>query len=200
VPTAPSGSSDAAALEERVRALLAAGDLRAAATEAIRGLGPPILRYLRTVLRDETDAADALSQFAENLWRGLPSFRGGSALRTWAFRIAWNAALNLRDEAWRRKGRRFATGEASAIAEDVRTRTAVRVERQRDALRQLRESLTPEEQSLLTLRIDLELSWAEIAEVLAPGGSPLSADTVSKRFERLKDRLARMAREQGLLD
>jgi RNA polymerase sigma-70 factor (ECF subfamily) len=200
VTTPPSGSSDASALEERVRTLVAAGDRRAAATDAIRALGPSILRYLRTVLRDEADAADAFSQFAENLWKGLPTFRGGSALRTWAFRIAWNAALNLRDEAWRRKGRRLATGEASALAEDIRTRTAVRVERQRDALRKLREALTPEEQSLLTLRIDLELSWAEIAEVLAADGSPTSADTVSKRFERLKDRLARMAREQGLLE
>ncbi len=187
-------------LEVRVRGLLAAGDERGAATEAIRGLGPSILRYLRAVLREESDAREAFSHFAEKLWRGLPGFRAEAGLRTWAYRIAWNAALNLRDDAWRRRGRPFASGEASAIAEEVRTRTAVRVERQRDALAKLRASLSPEDQSLLTLRLDQQLSWAEIAGVLAAEGSTPSPDTVAKRFERLKARLARLAKAQGLLD
>jgi RNA polymerase sigma-70 factor (ECF subfamily) len=186
-------------LETDVKALLASGDVRTAATRVLRELGPSVLRYLRSLLHDETDATEAFSQFAENVWHGLPEFRGASSLRTWCFRIAWNAAQNQRDEAWRRRARPFATGEASAIADQVRTRTVVRLERQRDALDQLRESLTPEERSLLSLRIDQQLSWAEIAVVLAGDGPPASADTVSKRFERLKERLARMAREKGLI-
>ncbi|BDG10703.1 RNA polymerase sigma factor [Anaeromyxobacter paludicola] len=194
------GGEPLQALEARVRALLAAGDERGAATEAIRGLGPDVLRYLRTVLHVEDDARDAFSRFAENLWRGLPGFRGEAGLRTWAFRIAWNAALHLRDEAWRKRGRPFHPGEASALAEEVRTRTVVRVERQRDALARLRAALSPEEQSLLTLRLEQQLPWGEIAQVLAADGAPASADTVSKRFERLKERLARLAKEQGFLE
>ena len=187
-------------IEERVRELLAAGDTRSAATEAIRGFGPQVLQYLRAVLRNETEAREAFSQFAENLWKGLPSFRGQSSFKTWALRLACNAALNLRDEAWRKRGRRFATGEASAIAEDVRTRSVLRVERQRQALDKLRQSLTTEEQSLLVLRIDQGLPWNEIAEVLAEEGKPVEAATLTKRFERLKERLSRMARDQGLLE
>jgi len=186
--------------EARVRELLAAGDLRNAATEAIRAFGPQALGYLRAVLRDESEAREAFSQWAENLWKGLPSFRGESSFKTWALRLACNAALNLRDEAWRKRGRRFATGEASAIAEDVRTRSVLRVERQRQALEKLRQSLTTEEQSLLVLRIDQGLPWNEIAEVLALEGKPVEPAALMKRFERLKDRLARLAREQGLVD
>jgi len=187
-------------LEERLRALLAAGDLRAAATEAIRGYGPQVLQVLRAMLRDEAEAREAFSQFAENLWRGLSTFRGESSFKTWALRLACNAARNQRDEAWRRRGRRLATGEASALAEEVRTRSVVRVERQRQALDRLRQSLRVEEHSLLVLRIDQGLSWSEVAEVLAEEGEPAEPAALMKRYERIKERLGKLAREQGLVD
>lgn len=184
-------------MQQRLQALVDAGDVSGAATEALRALGPEILRYLRSVLRDEEDAADAFSHFAESLWKGLSTFRWQSSLRTWAFRIAWNAALTLRNDAWHRHGRRFATGEASAIAEEIRTKTVVRVERQRDGLEKLRETLSPEDQSLLALRLDREFSWEEIAEILSASGEPVQALTLMKRFERLKKRLAEMIRNQS---
>jgi len=180
--------------------LLAAGDVRSAAAEAIRGLAPEVLRFLRALLRDEADAADAFSEFAENLWTGLETFRGEASLRTSALRLARNAALNLRAEAWRRRGRRFATGEASALAEDLRTKSFVRVERQRAALDRLREALSMQDRMLLVLRLDQGLSWKETAEVLATEGETADVNTVTKRFERLKDKLARMAREEGLIE
>jgi RNA polymerase sigma-70 factor, ECF subfamily len=185
-----------AALQSRVQQLIDAGDTSAAATEALRGLGPEILRFLRSVLRDEEDAGDAFSHFAESLWKGLSRFRGEASLRTWAFRIAWNSALTLRSDAWHRRGRRLATGEASQIAEEIRTKTVVRVERQRDALDKLRQSLSAEDQSLLALRLDREFSWEEIAEILSTGGKPVQAAALMKRFERLKKRLAEMIKDQ----
>jgi len=187
-------------LEARLRELLAAGDLRGAATLAIRGYGPQVLQVLRAMLRDEGDAREAFSQFAENLWKGLGSFRGEASFKTWAFRLACNAARNQRDEAWRRRGRRLATGEASVLAEEVRTRSVVRVERQQQALDRLRESLSAEEQSLLVLRLDQGLSWNEVAEVLAEEGTPAQPAALMKRYERLKERLGKLAREQGLVD
>ncbi len=187
-------------VEERIRERLGAGDLRGAATEAIRGFGPQVLRYLRSMLRDEDAAADAFSRFAENLWKGIASFRGESSARTWALRLAWNAALDVRGEAWRRRGRRVATGEASAIAESIRTRSAVRAERQLDALEQLRASMSTEDRSLLLLRVDQGLTWEEVAEVLAEEGKPARPAALMKRFERLKARLAKMAKEQGLIE
>ncbi len=185
-----------AGVQVEVQKLVAAGDVSRAATEALRALGPEILRFLRSVLRDEEDAADAFSQFAENLWRGLPSFRGQSSLRTWAFRIAWNAAQNIRTDAWHRHGRRFATGEASQLAEEIRTKTAVRVARQKDELEELRQQLSPEDQSLLALRVDRGFSWEEVAEILAASGEPVQPLALMKRFERLKKRLAEMVRER----
>jgi len=193
-------SDDLPEVEDRVRALLAAEDRPGAATVAIQEYGPPVLRYLRSLLRDEDDASDAFSIFAENVWRGLPTWRGEGSLKAWCFRLAWNAATNLRNEAWRRRGRRFFTGEASALAEEIRTRSHVKVERQRQALDKLRESLEVEEVSLLTLRVDQKLSWAEIAEVFSADGERVEPAALMKRFERLKGRLARMAKDQGLIE
>ena len=192
------GYDDAVSPDEIIKARVATGDLRGAATEALRAFGPKILGYLQAVLKDEADAADAFSIFAEHLWRGLPGWRGQSSLKTWAFKLAWHAALNLKDEAWRRRGRRFRTGEASKLADEIRTRTGVRVERQRQALDALRAELTAEEQTLLVLRIDQQLSWEEIAEVMGDE-APLEAAALRKRFERLKEKLTRLARERGLV-
>lgn len=183
--------------EGRIRELLAAGDTRGAATEAMRAFGPKILGYLRSILRDEADAGDAFSIFAEHLWRGIGTFRGESSFRTWAFKVAYNAAMNVRNEAWRRLGRPLESGEASRLAEEIRTRTASRIERQRTALEEVRATLSAEEQTLLTLRLEQQLSWEEIADVLSTDGVKVEQAALRKRFQRLKDRLADLLRERG---
>jgi RNA polymerase sigma-70 factor, ECF subfamily len=187
-------------LEGRVQALIAAGDTRTAAEEAIRALGPGVLRYLRAILRDEADAADAFSQVAEALWRGLPGFRGESSLRTWTLRVAVRAAMGIRNDAWRRRVRRLATTEISAIADEVRTSSPISAERRETAVDRLRKALSPEDQSLLVLRIDQRLSWPEIAAVISAEGRRANPAALAKRFERLKGRLALMAEREGLVE
>jgi RNA polymerase sigma-70 factor (ECF subfamily) len=49
------------------------------------------------------------------------------------------------------------------------------------------------------LRLDQELEWEEIAAVLAQGGEPVSAATLRKRFERVKERIAKIARERKMV-
>lgn len=184
----------------RIQALLASGDARGAATAVIEALGPTVLSYLRPVLRDEDDVKDAFSIWAENVWKGLPGFEGRSSLKTWCLRLACNVALNQKNLAHARKVRRFETGEASRLAESLRTASAIKVEQRRQRVLELRKLLTPDEQTLLFLRADQELSWEEIAEVLEEAGTPVTAVTLAKRYERLKERLSKLAREQGLLE
>jgi RNA polymerase sigma-70 factor (ECF subfamily) len=188
-------------LEERIQEHLVGGDPRAAATEAIRGFGPSVIRYLRSVLRDEDDAGDAFSRFAEKLWRSLPSFRGDCTLRAFCYRIAWSEAEHVRSDAYRQRRVRLRSGVASQLADEVRASSRGRRERQAGRLAELRAALDPHEQSLLTLRIDQDLSWREIAEVLAAPGEPAPTEAaVRKRFERTKDKVAAMARQRGFLE
>ena len=188
-------------LEPRILALLDAGDVSGASTEALRGFGPQVLGYLTAVLRDEDDAHDVFSQFAEDLWRGLPGFRRESAVRTWAFRLAWHAASRYARDPYRKRHRPILTTEASKIAEQVRSTFSTYAPGGRaDKLLKLRESLDTEEQTLLILRVDKGMAWEDVAEVLRADGEPATPAALRKRFERLKEKLGRMAREQGLIE
>jgi RNA polymerase sigma-70 factor (ECF subfamily) len=188
-------------LETRILELLDAGDVSGATTEAARGFSPQILGYLIAVLRNEDDAQDVFSQFLEDLWKGLPGFRRESSLRTWAFRIAWHAASRFARDPYRKRGRHMLTTEASKIAEEVRSTMSTYAPGGRaDKLMKLRECLDPEELTLLILRVDKAMSWEEVAEVMQADGEPVTPAALRKRFERLKEKLGRLAREQGLIE
>lgn len=81
----------------------------------------------------------------------------------------------------------------------MRATSVHRAERLRQEYLELRKGLSPEEQTLLFLRVDQELSWAEVAEALSEGGKAVDPDTACKRFERLKGRLRGLARGRGIL-
>ena len=71
---------------------------------------------------------------------------------------------------------------------------------------ELRESLEPEDRTLLILRVDRKLSWNEVARILAGEKEPSSADLkrsagrLRKRFQSVKDQLRERAQSSGLLD
>jgi len=188
-------------LDARVRALLSQGQNKEAASLAIHELGPQVLSYLSAILRSEADAYEVFSQFAEDLWRGLPTFRGEASLRGWAYRVAWHASARFVRDPFRQRGRRLETSEASRLAEEVRSGLAPEQMWRTERLAQLRETLDAEEKTLLILRVDRGLSWRDVAEVLMDeGASPPAEATLRKRFERLKVKLGKAARDQGLLD
>ena len=192
------GPDDAA--EARISAMRDAGDLREAAAQILRAYGPQILGYLCAVLRDEEAAQDVFSVFAEDLWSGLPGFRGEASARVWAWRLAWHAAARHGRDPYRRRGRRLETEEWSHLAAEIRSvPTAQWVDDRSRKLDALRAALTADEQTLLILRVDKALPWGEIAFVLADGGEPVEEAALRKRFERVKAKLARRAREEGLV-
>ena len=187
--------------EDRVRDLAARGDLQGAATEALRWLGPEVLGYLAAMVKSEADAAEVFSQFAEDLWRGLPGFRWESSLRTWAYRIAYHAAVRFARDPYRQRGQRFETTMASRVADDVRRSSVLRHDLREQPLAAPRAALAPDERTLLVLRLDRKLSWREVAEVLAAQGeAPADEVALRKRFERIKDKLGKKAREAGLIE
>jgi RNA polymerase sigma-70 factor (ECF subfamily) len=186
-------------LERRIQEHLARGEIDEAATAALRGYGPAILGYLCTLL-PEDDARDVFSTFAENLWRGLGGFRGECSLRAWAYRLAWHAASSFRRDPYRKRKARLPTTAASRLAATVNAESGLAPGGRHARLGKLREALEPEERTLLVLRVDKELEWDEIAAVLSAEGHPVSSVALRKRFERLKEKLARMARDEGLLD
>ncbi len=181
---------------------LAQGDLRNGIAQVMHELGPTVYGLLQGILRGrEQDVADeAFSLFAENLWRYAATYRGDGSLRAWVFTLARNAAVTVTRDGWRKRGRRLETWEAERLAEEVRTRSALRREGQASVLEKLRDGLDLDEQVLLALRLDERLPWEDIARVMSGDGVPVDSQVVRKRFERLKTRLGEEARRTGLIE
>jgi RNA polymerase sigma-70 factor (ECF subfamily) len=184
-------------LDDRVQRLVSAGDADEATTAVVEALGPRIHGYLKSLHGDEDDAADVFQAWAEDVWRGLASFRRECSVRAWSYRLAWHASARFRREGWRRRRERLPTSAASRLAQSVLRSRPVGARDER--LEILGKDLDPEDRTLLLLRLDLEMPWEEIAAVLAADGSDATPAALRKRFQRLKERLAELAREKGLL-
>src|SRR5262249_42928021 len=130
--------------------------------------------------------------------------------RTWAYGIARRTSLHYQRDARRRAARFSPWPEGtnlSRIEAQVRTETqaALRTER-RTRIAALRDALPPEDQQLLMLRVDRQLAWNDLAEVLREEGEPLTGEALKreaarlrKRFQAIKEKLHDMARREGLL-
>jgi RNA polymerase sigma-70 factor (ECF subfamily) len=198
--------SEGARDESAIRDACQAADFTQATTRALRLYGGDVLGYLVTFFRDHDTAGDAFSIFSEQLWETLPSFEWRCSVRTWCYRLARNAAIDVK----RADGRRHTVGlsaapEVALLAAKTRTETlsALRTAK-RTALESLRDELSEEDRTMLVLRVDRHLDWREIAVVME-GGIGDSDDALTreaarlrKRFQLVKDRLRALARERGI--
>jgi RNA polymerase sigma-70 factor (ECF subfamily) len=193
-------SAARAALEAQIEHHLERRELDKAATVALKGYGPQILAYLLTLMHDETAAHEVFSQFSEDLWHGLPEFRRQCTFYTWAYQIAWHASKRFYRDGFRKHGQPLASEEVSKLVEEVRANTAPYLKTDaKDAIARVREQLDPEEQTLLTLRIDRQMSWKEISEVLSPQDGPVAEPALAKRFERIKQKVRKIAEQEGII-
>lgn len=184
---------------------LRAGDRRGAVEVTVQQLGPEVHGFIVAMMRDADLGQEAFSIFCEDVWRGLPDFKWNSSLRTWLYAVARNACHRAR----RNKARArllLNDAEFTSLEAELRSQTATYLRTEvKDAVRDLRAQLSEEEQELLILRVDRDMSWTEIAEVklnLEAADEELvkrEASTCRKRFERTRQRLKKLALEQGLL-
>ncbi|MBI1944429.1 MAG: sigma-70 family RNA polymerase sigma factor [Deltaproteobacteria bacterium] len=174
---------------------------------AIERFGDEVGGFLAARLLDADRTADAFALFAEDLWRGLPAFRGEASLRTWLYVVARRAAIRVvRERA--RAARDVPLSQAGAVdrmAAELRSATTRwRRTEVKDRLHALRARLTEEERELLVLRVDRGLSWSDIAAALEDGDEDDATRkrrpaALRKRFERIKERIKELAAAEGLL-
>ena len=197
--------------EASIRAACEAGELGRATTLVVEHYGTDIMAFLLARFGTRSAVAEEVfSMFAEKLWIGLPGFEWRCSMRSWAYRLARNAANDFTKAAGNRLERNLALSEhapASALADRVRTTTeAYRRTAPKDRMRELRKLLPSADQMLLVLRVDRNMDWRELAMLLEEDGDPLDADMLDreaarlrKRFERVKQHLRELAVADGLL-
>jgi RNA polymerase sigma-70 factor (ECF subfamily) len=166
----------------------------------LRRHGSEVLGVLVAMVGDDAVAADAYSLFCERLWRGLPKFRFECACRTWAYTIA---RRSLYDVLRKRRAAAEVLVSPSGLPEVVALAASSTAPHLRTTneqkLQAARASLSHDDQLLVVLRIDKQMSWSDVALVLGDGDQTpeqlASACVVlRKRFSRIKDRLARALR------
>jgi len=202
-------SDEQAEVEQAVRRACEQQDFETAATLTLETYTNEILSFLGARLRSQSDAQEAFSMFAEDLWSGLPKFGWRCSMRTWAYTLARNAANRYAVSPQNRAERNLTLsqpGRLSALVERVRSAThAYQRTEVKDRFRALRERLDADDQLLLILRIDRNMGWRDIA-IASSGNADLDDDAIGresarlrKSFERVKAELKRMAEEEGLL-
>ena len=192
-------------VEARVRDHYDAGATEKALTVAIEEYGSEVFGFLVSRLRDEDTAGDVFSQTCEDLWRTLGDFGWRCSMRTWMYKLARSAAARHLRSPHNSPGRRVPLSQVSEAAARVRTRTKdFRRTEVKDGLAQLRDALDEEDQMLLTLRIDRELDWNDIARVITDEELDdkelaRASARLRQRFKTIKERLRERAIAAGII-
>ena len=127
-------------------------------------------------------AEDAAQDAFIQAWLNLPSFRPGSSLRNWLYRIAVNAAL---DVLRRRPEETLEDEEVLMVTDQTPGPETALIEKERVALlQQAMKSLPEAARSALVLREYGGLSYQEIASVL-----DVPVGTVMSRLNYARNRL-----------
>jgi RNA polymerase sigma-70 factor (ECF subfamily) len=203
-------SEERDAPDVEVRTMLDAGDVDGAATHIVRKYGPEVYGFLRGSLGGDVDADEVFAATCERIWRGLPGFRGQCSVRTWIYVVARNESSRYLRGAHQRRARRATTSRLDEVIAVVRTETRSALRSSKlDRLRTLRDELPIDDRMLLILRLDRDLAWEDIARTLlaTDGDQESPADDVlrresgriRKRFQLIRQRLAKRARAEGLL-
>jgi RNA polymerase sigma-70 factor (ECF subfamily) len=196
--------------EVSIRVAHQGGYYDAAATLTLELYGREIMGFIAARSASHEDASDIFSQLSEDLWKGLPAFEWRCSIRTWAYRLARNAAFHQRKRE-KRGGPAVSLSNASRMSEmveRVRTETHAHLRTEvKTRFQQIREQLSAEDQTLLILRVDRNMSWRELAIVMLAEGEDDSEESIKreaarlrKRFQFAKDQLRALALEAGLIN
>lgn len=155
----------------------------------------PALHRIACRWAGENDAEDVVMDSFLKAWKALPSFRGGSSLKTWLYRIAYRCAADCRRRRERAEPAVDGEGARESIDEvrDPAARTPaedVASREMEDLVGRALERLSPEHRATLLLRFADGMSYAEIA-----AATDVSIGTVMSRLFNARRRLMRTLRE-----
>ncbi|GAA4774528.1 sigma-70 family RNA polymerase sigma factor [Actinomycetospora chlora] len=167
------GMAGADARPDTELAVLAAGGDQVAFAELMTRHRPRLYAVCRRITTNDQDAQEALQETMIIAWKRLGEFDGRSAVGTWLYRVATNAAI---DEVRRRKR---APEPAETVPEPTPARGADGgVVARMDVDRALAQ-LPPQYRAVVVLRELCDLSYAEIAEM-----RDIPIDTVKSQLSR----------------
>jgi RNA polymerase sigma-70 factor (ECF subfamily) len=186
----------------------AAGRHADVVTAIVRDLGPHLLGFVHSRIRDAAVAEDAYAIFCLDLWRSMPNFRGQCSFEGWSYLLLRNAVNRTLSRVVKPRRQELGISQLSAFPElEAVARTTLSSHQSpvaRDRFVALREQLDEDEQTLLVLRVDRDLPWKDVAQVFLGEQAEdeeleREAAKLRQRFQTLKTKLAKLAKASGLL-
>lgn len=183
-PTSTPGRASDAALLARV----AAGDM-AAMKALYMAHADAVLRFVRTRVRDEAEAADIVHDTMLKVWRGAAGFEGRSSVLSWILTLARNGAVDHI-----RKQARVSLGDADETIPDGDPDPEAVLGAAQDAarLRACVEELPERQRAAIHLAFFQEMTLAEVARI-----ESVAEGTVKSRVFHAKQLLMRCLSRGG---
>ncbi len=155
--------------------------------ELVRRHYQGVVRVVYSMCGDAALAEDAAQEAFIRAWVNLPSFQPSAPLKSWLYRIAINAAL---DVLRKKPEESLEENRATMITDQGQSPESALLEKERVALvRQAMQDLPEASRSVLVLREYGELSYQEIAKVL-----DVPVGTVMSRLNYARTRLRELLR------
>ncbi|HLH00726.1 MAG TPA: sigma-70 family RNA polymerase sigma factor [Bryobacteraceae bacterium] len=155
----------------------------------------PVYNLVCRLLNDPSDASDIVQEVFLKVFRNIRSFRQGSSLKTWIYRITVNEAYNHRRWFSRHQRQEVAFGQdesapahVDSFADPSRSPFDEAADHETRALVEAAlEKLNPKFRAAVVLRDIEDLSYEEIAAVLE-----ISLGTVKSRILRGREALRKI--------
>lgn len=140
-------------------------------------------------VRHPEDAMDLTQDVFIKAFENLRSFRGDAGFRTWIYRIAVNHCINH----VRKNGRRFVEVQESTLTVEPSAHRQLLDGERRKIVGDLIEGLPPKQRAILQLRMNENLSYEEIANILNRSVSTIKSSVffaLNKLRKMLEERKA----------
>jgi RNA polymerase sigma-70 factor (ECF subfamily) len=173
--------------EAAIDLALDAGDLDLALTCTVRAYGGEILGFMESRLKNPSDARESFGWFVENLWNGLARFERHCSMRTFAYAVARITANRYYTRELAPRRRNIPLSQVTRLSLLKMAEATLEPEPAQDErIARLRAQLTEQEQTLLTLRVDRELPWKEVARILVFDGARVEESELERETGRLR--------------
>jgi len=152
-----------------------------APTELLRvfnELRDELVSTLWFMLGNRDDALDAAQEAFLKCWKSPAGLSNVRDLRAWIFRVGFNAAKDLKRNAWRRRARPLCGDEVMILSPEDLPLDMMEEKETLERLRRAIMDLRPDEKEVFLLRQNGDLTYDQIAEVR---GSPVGTVKTQRR-------------------
>ncbi len=159
-----------------------AGDINAF-EEIYRAYSGMVYNVARRIVNNADDADEVTQDVFMSMHQNLKNFRGGSTLKTWAYRITVNRALNAAKRSGRIRSREMLFDhnvEPDGLPNNIDQ--GIEQDAAKEKAAELLAALDPEKRACLTLRAVDGLSYEEISKMLG-----ININTVRTRLKRARE-------------